>query len=78
MTDMRLSWLPQDKELKDHALFDEALFSAEPPGVIYEKRPITDPSGKAVEGLYSVWIWLNNPAQYNAYTTRMVKAVIAG
>ena len=78
MTDMRLGWLPNDKDLKDHALFDDALFGSEPPGVIYERRPIADPSGKLIDGLYSAWIWLNNPAQYNAYTTRMVKAVIAG
>jgi 6-oxo-cyclohex-1-ene-carbonyl-CoA hydrolase len=45
---------------------------------MYEKRPILTPDGKAVEGLYSAWVILNNPAQYNSYTTEMVKGVIAG
>jgi 6-oxo-cyclohex-1-ene-carbonyl-CoA hydrolase len=45
---------------------------------MYEEKPILDPSGKPVEGLYSAWITLNNPAQYNSYTTEMVKGVIAG
>ena len=31
-----------------------------------------------VEGLYVSWIRLNNPRQYNSYTTEMVKGVIAG
>jgi 6-oxo-cyclohex-1-ene-carbonyl-CoA hydrolase len=31
-----------------------------------------------VPGLYTAWIRLNNPAQYNSYTTEMVKGVIAG
>jgi 6-oxo-cyclohex-1-ene-carbonyl-CoA hydrolase len=45
---------------------------------MYETRPILDPSGKPVNGLYAAWIILNNPAQYNSYTTEMVKGVIAG
>jgi len=78
MIDPRLKWLPRDNDLKDHALFDDSLFSKEAPGVIYEKRPIVDEQGKIVDGLYCAWILLNNPAQFNAYSTRMVKAVIAG
>jgi len=31
-----------------------------------------------VDGLFVSWIRLNNPAQYNSYTTEMVKGVIAG
>ena len=27
-------------------------------------------------GLYNAWIWLDNPGQYNSYTTDMVKGVI--
>jgi 6-oxo-cyclohex-1-ene-carbonyl-CoA hydrolase len=46
------------------------------PGVRYEKRPATTPAGKQVPGLYNAWIWLDNQAQYNSYTTDMVKAVI--
>jgi 6-oxocyclohex-1-ene-carbonyl-CoA hydrolase len=78
MTDMSLSWLPRENELKDHQLFDNALISGEAPGVIYETRPILDPQGQPVAGLSAVWIWLNNPSQYNSYTTEMVKGVIAG
>ncbi len=75
---MSLDWLPRDNTLKNHALFGDEHFSACAPGVIFEKRPIRDEQGQLVEGLYSAWIWLNNPAQHNAYTTEMVKGVIAG
>jgi 6-oxo-cyclohex-1-ene-carbonyl-CoA hydrolase len=75
---MALEWLPRDDELKDHDLGGDEFLSSEPPGVRYEKRPIVDPHGHAVEGLFSAWVWLNNPRQYNAYTTRMVKGVTAG
>ena len=43
------------------------------PGVLYELRPAKTPAGDAVEGLYNAWITLNNPQQYNSYTTDMVK-----
>jgi 6-oxo-cyclohex-1-ene-carbonyl-CoA hydrolase len=46
--------------------------------VVYEKKPLNDPKGNVVPGLYVSWIRLNNPAQYNSYTTEMVKGVIAG
>jgi 6-oxo-cyclohex-1-ene-carbonyl-CoA hydrolase len=45
--------------------------------VIYEKRPLKDPEGKVVEDLFVSWIILDNPRQYNSYTTEMVKGVIA-
>ena len=73
-----LSWIPRESGLKDHFLWGEEHFSDEAPGVIYEKRSIVDKGGKAVDGLYSAWITLNNQAQYNSYTTGMVKGVIAG
>jgi len=77
---MALEWLPRDNELKDHDVGGDEFFGAmdQPPSVVYEKRPIVDPKGNAVDGLYSAWVWLNNPQQYNSYTTRMVKGVIAG
>ncbi|MFQ5906152.1 MAG: 6-oxocyclohex-1-ene-1-carbonyl-CoA hydratase [bacterium] len=75
---MGLEWLPRDDELKNHALWGEEHFGKEPPCVIYEKRPVIDSGGKEVEGIHSVWIILNNPKQYNSYTTEMVKGVIAG
>ncbi len=46
------------------------------PGVIYEKRPAKRPDGAVVPGLYNAWIRLDNPAQYNSYTTEMCKGVI--
>ena len=46
------------------------------PGVIYEKRPAKRANGEVVPGLYNAWIWLDNPSQYNSYTTDMVKGVI--
>jgi len=75
---MDLNKWPRQTDIKDHDLFDEAHFTHEPPGVLYEKKPVLDPAGGAVEGLYTAWITLNNPAQYNSYTTEMVKGVIAG
>ncbi len=44
--------------------------------VRYELRPVTLPDGRVAEGLYAAWITLDNPAQYNSYTTAMVKEVI--
>ncbi len=41
--------------------------------VVYEKKPLKDPKGNVIEGLCAAWIRLNNPAQYNSYTTEMVK-----
>ncbi len=76
---MSLNWLPREDEAKNHELFKgDEYFGTEPPSTIYEKRPIIDPQGNEVEGLYSAWIILNNPRQYNSYTTEMVKGVIAG
>jgi len=73
-----LSWLPRESGIKNHHLWGEEHFSSDAPGVMFEKRPILDPSGNPVDGLYSAWIILNNPNQYNSYTTEMVKGVIAG
>jgi 6-oxo-cyclohex-1-ene-carbonyl-CoA hydrolase len=75
---MPLEWLPREHELKDHDVGGEQFFGTEPPCVMYEKKPIVDPQGNPVQGLYSAWVWLNNSAQYNSYTTKMVKGVIAG
>ncbi len=48
------------------------------PGVVYEEVPLRDPAGGIVEGLHSVRVVLDNPAQLNSYTTEMVKGVILG
>ena len=73
-----LSWLPRESGLKDHFLWGDEHFSSTAPGVIYEKKPIVDRQGNPIDGVYSAWIILNNPKQYNSYTTEMVKGVIAG
>jgi len=75
---MGLEWLPRDSELKNHALHGDAHWSKQAPGVMYEKRPLTDPQGHPIEDLFVSWIILNNPQQYNSYTTEMAKGVIAG
>ncbi len=75
---MSLDWLPREGGLKNHAIFGDEHFGTEPPCTMYELRPIVDPNGNEVEGLYTAWIILNNPRQYNSYTTEMVKGVIAG
>ena len=75
---MALEWMPRENELKDHALHTDAHWGSDAPCVIYEKRPLTDAQGKVVDKLYVAWITLNNPKQYNSYTTEMVKGVIAG
>jgi 6-oxo-cyclohex-1-ene-carbonyl-CoA hydrolase len=75
---MSLEWLPRDSQLKDHSLFGKEPGADEAPGTRYTKRPVRDAEGRPVEGLHVAWITLDNPAQYNAYTTDMVKGVIAG
>ena len=44
--------------------------------ILYENRPCLDKNGEAVDGLYNAWISLNNPKQYNSYTTNAVKEII--
>jgi len=52
--------------------------SFDPQEILYETRPVLDRRGQPAEGLHNVWITLNNPREYNAYTTGMVKEVILG
>ena len=58
--------------LKNHDLVEGHVV----PGLKVEKRPAKTPDGKTVPGLYNCWIWLDNPSQFNSYTTDMVKGVI--
>lgn len=60
------------KTLNDHNLVNR-----EYKEIIYERRPLADGQGKTLHGLHSIWIWLNNPAQYNSYTTQAVKEIIS-
>ncbi|MCB2040023.1 MAG: enoyl-CoA hydratase/isomerase family protein, partial [Rhodoferax sp.] len=59
-------------DFKNHDLVDDT----SKPGVRYEKRPARRPDGTEVAGLYNAWIILDNPTQFNSYTTDMVKGVI--
>jgi 6-oxocyclohex-1-ene-carbonyl-CoA hydrolase len=75
---MGLDWMPRENGLKDHSRHGTNHWGTEAPSTVYEKRPLKDPKGNEIPGLYTAWIRLNNPAQYNSYTTEMVKGVIAG
>ena len=59
-------------ELIDHALVPETVV----PGILFEKRPAMTPDGAVAAGLYTAWITLDNPDQFNSYTTDMVKGAI--
>jgi 6-oxo-cyclohex-1-ene-carbonyl-CoA hydrolase len=60
-----------DKNIVSHDLVD-----VEFKEIIYELRPCLGEDGKPVDGLNNAWIFLNNPKQYNSYTTNAVKEVI--
>lgn len=60
-------------EFRDHDLVDGGPRSGK---VRYELRPCRTPAGTEAEGLHAAWIVLDNPEQYNSYTTEMVKDVI--
>jgi 6-oxo-cyclohex-1-ene-carbonyl-CoA hydrolase len=62
---------PETRFLRSHDLAEGAV-----QGLRLERRPARAPDGKVVPGLYNAWIWLDNPAQYNSYTTEMVKGLI--
>ncbi len=44
--------------------------------IIFEKKSCLDKNGKPVEELFNAWIYLNNPKQFNSYTTEAVKEII--
>jgi 6-oxo-cyclohex-1-ene-carbonyl-CoA hydrolase len=78
---MALDWMPRDNEIRDHLLFGSEHFGAEAdaPCVVYTKQPLANPqTGEVIPELFVAEIRLNNPKQYNSYTTEMVKGVIAG
>src|SRR5271169_5941985 len=66
----------QEFEAKDHNLVAEAVRETVSKSVHYEKRPVKGSDGKPVAGLFNAWITLDNPSQFNSYTTEMVKATI--
>jgi len=66
----------RDSAAKDHNLVTDAVRASLSAGVRYEKRPVKDTDGKPVAGLHNAWITLDNPSEFNSYTTDMVKGVI--
>ncbi len=60
------------REFKNHDVVDDIA----KPGIRFEKRPAHTPDGKVVPGLFNAWITLDNAAQFNSYTTDMVKGAI--
>jgi 6-oxo-cyclohex-1-ene-carbonyl-CoA hydrolase len=46
------------------------------PGLRVDRLPVRGPGGEPVDGLHATRIMLDNQAQYNSYTTEMVKGVI--
>jgi len=63
-------------DFRPHDLVADAAREDISDGVIYEKRPARRADGSIAEGLYNAWISLDNPSQFNSYTTAMTKAVI--
>ena len=44
--------------------------------ILFERRPCLDKDGTPLENLYNAWIILNNPKQFNSYTTAAIKEII--
>ncbi|MBE2265977.1 MAG: 6-oxocyclohex-1-ene-1-carbonyl-CoA hydratase [Flavobacteriales bacterium] len=59
------------EQLKNHNLVETPYQE-----ILVEKRPCLDARGNPVQGLFNAWIFLNNPRQYNSYTTAAVKEII--
>ena len=71
-TTLEISAGTAPENLIDHNLVDAAMDS----GVLFEKKSAKTMQGEEIPGLFNAWITLNNPTQYNSYTTEMVKSVI--
>jgi 6-oxo-cyclohex-1-ene-carbonyl-CoA hydrolase len=65
-------------EFRPHDLVPDKEREAVSDKVLYELRPALRPDGSEANGLFNAWITLNNPSQFNSYTTDMVKSVILG
>ncbi|MDP7601993.1 MAG: enoyl-CoA hydratase/isomerase family protein, partial [Rhodospirillales bacterium] len=59
---------------KNHNLVADWSFE----GLKYEKKPAIDENGNEVDGIFNVWITLDNEKQFNSYSTEMVKGMILG
>jgi 6-oxo-cyclohex-1-ene-carbonyl-CoA hydrolase len=58
--------------MKSHELLSNLEYSE----ILVERKPPLDHQGNPVEGLVNWWIYLNNPKQYNSYTTQALKEII--
>ena len=59
-------------EFKNHNIVEGYQYS----DIKFEKRPVIDIDGSQIDGLFNAWIMLNNPKQFNSYTTTAVKEII--
>ena len=60
--------------MKSHKLIE----NFECKNVRIEKKPLINYNGEPIEGLHNTWIIIDNPKQYNSYTTEAVKGIILG
>src|SRR3990167_2521903 len=58
-------------ELKDHNIIAKKYTE-----ILFERRPCLDKDLSPVKDLYTAWIIINNPKQFNSYTTAAIKEVI--
>ncbi|MBI4944883.1 MAG: 6-oxocyclohex-1-ene-1-carbonyl-CoA hydratase [Bacteroidetes bacterium] len=58
-------------ETKNHNIVEHSFKE-----ILFEKRPCLNHDGTPVKDLYNAWIILNNPKQFNSYTTAAVKEII--
>src|ERR1039457_6164384 len=58
-------------ELKNHNIVEHSFTE-----ILFEKRSCLSHDGKPVKDLFNAWIILNNPKQYNSYTTQAIKEII--
>ncbi len=58
--------------MKDHNLSADVVYEE----ILVEKRTLLNVASKPVDGLFNYWISINNPTQYNSYTTQAIKEII--
>jgi len=68
MTELELEMIDKPLESNRHS-FSDGNFEH----MKVELRPLKRPDGSDVEGLYDAWLWLDNPHQYNSYTTDILR-----
>lgn len=58
--------------MKNHELISDVSYKE----ILVERRPLRNRDGEEIKGLFNYWIFLNNPSQYNSYTTAALKELI--